>query len=435
MTESLGVSIQAKGTEVPVGVMTRNDVGQIQFEFERSYIGLGPSRPILSSGLIYLGDEDRTVAQLRSGRITRYGNDVDPWFSNLLPEGALRALVERGLPSGMTSNFDVLAHLGEDLPGAVVARPIEGYRPRKVKEPPTATAEVAGGANIRFSLAGIQLKMSMSLQKENEHITFPASGKDGDMIVKLPSERYPLLPEIEFTSMKLAEAAGVEVASCSLVPVSSVLGLDENILKSGATVLSVERFDRKADGLRVHMEDFAQVMGIHPDRKYTAANEETVLHIATRLGGGGTRPFLEGARRIACNILLGNTDAHLKNWSLLYPDPTAGRLSPAYDIVASWLYDRKESMALRFRNTRNPQIVDFARFVRAAELCGVPERAVLKAVRATVENAADTWRDLLKELPIPGEMATALIERAHSMALTKDAGASFLRREDMPNAI
>lgn len=111
------------------------------------------------------------------------------------------------------------------------------------------------------------------------------------------------------------------------------------------------------------------------------------------------------------------------------------RVSPAYDIVASWLYHRKESMALRFRNTRNPQIVGFARFVRAAELCGVPERAVLKAVRATVENAADTWRDLLKELPIPGEMATSLIERAHSMALTKDAGASFLRREDMPNAI
>lgn len=422
-TEELSVSLRTPDGDVPVGVLERNTAGLIRFTFERSYIDLGPDRPILSSSQAYPGDEERTILQLRNGPMTGQGQEVHPWFSNLLPEGALRDMVERGLPSGMTSDFDVLAHLGDDLPGAVVVRPMESYRATPGKPKANQDEVRQPGVRIRFSLAGIQLKMSM--YKQDERLTFPAMGADGDIIAKLPSERYPLLPEIEFASMKLAEAVGIDAAPCSLVPVSSVGGLDEKILRAGESVLAVERFDRRPGGGRIHIEDFAQIMGVHGDRKYSAANEETVLNIATRLGGGGTKPFLEGARRIACNILLGNTDAHLKNWSLWYPDLTTGQLSPAYDIVSVWSYDRSESMALKFRNTRNAEIIDLARFIRAGELCGVPEKAVRKTVIQTIERAADEWPALIRDLPMPEDKADALLERAERLALTREVGARF----------
>jgi serine/threonine-protein kinase HipA len=173
------------------------------------------------------------------------------------------------------------------------------------------------------------------------------------------------------------------------------------------------------------MEDFLQILGDPTDRKYTAANEETVLKIASRLGGGGTAPFLQAARRIAANILMGNTDAHLKNWSLWYPKPHEGLLSPAYDVVASYVYDHRHDMALRFRGTHNSRIMDLARFQRAAEFCDVPAARVKKELKLVVEKAADEWQSLLQDLPMPEDFAEALIERTKSLALVDELGADF----------
>src|ERR1700748_2062838 len=122
---------------------------------------------------------------------------------------------------------------------------------------------------------------------------------NGDIIAKLPTERYAILPELEYSSMKLAEAAGVAIPHCELVPTGSVVGIKPEILK-GDYVLAVKRFDRTAEGARVHMEDFCQVMQAPKERKYTAANEETVMNLAKRFGRG-TKDYLEIVRRTAVN--------------------------------------------------------------------------------------------------------------------------------------
>ncbi|CAN7426582.1 type II toxin-antitoxin system HipA family toxin [Mesorhizobium sp. LjRoot246] len=418
--EVLGVYLEAEGTSARVGSLIRDTGSMIHFDIDQSYIDLGQNRPILSSALLHIGDEAKTVQQLRSGPMLSGGRDLPPWFLNLLPEGALRELVNRELPTGKTSNFDVLNWLGEDLPGAVVIR-AEGALDSGFQR----VRETRGDQTlIRFSLAGVQLKMSML--KQGGRLTFPATGRNGDIIAKLPSEKFPYLPEVEYTSMKLAEAVGVTVPSFELLPTESVYGIKEEFLQAGSQVLAVNRFDRTDDGMRVHMEDFSQVMGVSGDQKYFAANEETVLNIATRLGEGGTKPFLQAAKRVAVNLLLGNNDAHLKNWSLWYPVPTRGELSPAYDIVAAYVYDHSNEMALKFRNSRNSEIIGLNRFERAAELCGIPTQRAKKEIVETVEQAADEWPTLIRDLPMPQDYRDKLLERTAKLALTNEVGVTFM---------
>jgi serine/threonine-protein kinase HipA len=417
--EILGVYIESAGEKVRVGSLLRDTGSLVRFDIDESYIELGEYRPVLSSSLLRIGDEEYTRNLLRSAPMLKGGRDVHPWFTNLLPEGALKELVLRGMPTGSTTDFDVLKWVGHDLPGAVYVVAEDGTRIA-----PPITDEATEKHGIRFSLAGVQLKFSMQKAKD-ERLTLPATGVNGDIIAKLPSVKYRSLPEVEYSSMKLAEAVGVTVPEFNLVPTSSVSGLSEEVLEGGDQVLAVTRFDRRPDGTRVHMEDFLQILGDPTDRKYTAANEETVLKIATRLGGGGTAPFLQAARRIAANILMGNTDAHLKNWSLWYPKPHEGQLSPAYDIVASYVYDHRHDMALRFRGTHNSRIMDLARFQRAAEFCDVPAARVKKEIKLVVEKAADEWKALLQDLPMPEDFAEALVSRTKSLALVNELDADF----------
>ena len=185
------------------------------FTVSDSYIALGTRRPLVS--LAWTGrNEDEAVARLTNPNDkTMWGTHPPAFFDNLLPEGALRDLVERELGPGVFDNFDVLARLGEDLPGAIIVRLEAGTvgRPnpgRQVPVPP-----VLGQTSIGFSLAGVQLKFSMTLDRQT--LTVPARHGTGEMILKTPSRKHQFLPEAEYTGLVLAEAAGVSTVKAMLV--------------------------------------------------------------------------------------------------------------------------------------------------------------------------------------------------------------------------
>jgi len=107
---------------VRVGSLVRDAGGVITFTADDTYLAMGAGRPVLS--MAWRGaDEDDTIRRLvaREDKVMRSGL-LPPYFSGLLPEGALRDLVETEFGTGAFDDFDVLARLGEDLPGAVVAR-------------------------------------------------------------------------------------------------------------------------------------------------------------------------------------------------------------------------------------------------------------------------------------------------------------------------
>ena len=120
----LGVTLEPTPQDsVRVGSLLCDREDNVAFVVDEAYLEMGPSRPVLSSAWRSPGDEARTIARLTmiEDKRARHGA-LPPWFANLLPEGALREMVEREMGAGPHSDFDMLARLGGDLPGAVVVR-------------------------------------------------------------------------------------------------------------------------------------------------------------------------------------------------------------------------------------------------------------------------------------------------------------------------
>ena len=122
--EVLGVYLEPTAAQsVRVGSLLRDPTGAVTFIVDESYIERGPGRPILSLAFHATSGEEDTIDRLRQrndkmGRVT----SLPPYFTNLLPEGALRSVVEAQLPPGDNHEFGMLRRLGGDLPGAVVIR-------------------------------------------------------------------------------------------------------------------------------------------------------------------------------------------------------------------------------------------------------------------------------------------------------------------------
>jgi serine/threonine-protein kinase HipA len=416
--EVLGVYLEPTVAQsVRVGSLLRDPTGSVSFIVDESYIERGPRRPILSLAFHATSGEEDTIDRLRQrndkmGRVT----SLPPYFTNLLPEGALRSVVEAQLPPGDNNEFGMLRRLGGDLPGAVVVRdegaatlPASGGKSSALPAMPLEDPDL-----VKFSLAGVQMKFSMIAA--GDRLAIPAHGEGGRTIVKLPSRDYPELPEIEYGAMRLAEAVGVEIAKVSLVSVSRVEGIKESFLRPGKNVLAVQRFDRDGER-RVHMEDFAQILGAVGNQKYSKANIETMVRLAARFTPDPAATVLEMVRRIVVDIMLGNGDSHLKNTSFLYADGRTPTLSPAYDIVPTIFFQKDDNLALRFNGKRAFERITPHEFERMAGYVDVSPRAVLREIKRTVERANDIWPALLRELPWSAGIKKTMAARWLGLAL------------------
>jgi serine/threonine-protein kinase HipA len=419
--EVLGVYLEPSPSQsVRVGSLLRDRAGTVNFIVDDTYIEIGPDRPILSLAFHGATGEEDTIARLRA-RQDKVGtvNALPGYFANLLPEGALRTVVEAQLPPMENHEYGMLKRLGADMPGAVVIRE-EGETDAGIaaRGRRTRAADVAGEpldpTLVKFSLAGVQMKFSMV--GSGNRLTLPARGQTGGVIVKLPSKEHPSLPEIEFGAMKLAEAAGVQIAKIDLVPTARVEGINPDFLRLGKNVLAVTRFDRSADS-RIHMEDFAQILGAVGDQKYSKANVETMVRLCSRFTSDPHGAVLEMVRRIVVDIMLGNGDNHLKNSSFIYPDGRTPALSPAYDIVPTVFFAPRDELALKFEGKRNFERITGHAFARMAGYVDVNPKVIVREIERTVERANETWPQLLKRLPWPKAVTKTLGERWSTLAL------------------
>jgi serine/threonine-protein kinase HipA len=368
-----------------------------------------PDRPILGQWF-----EDQAL----EGGIHRV-NALPAFFRNLLPEGALRKIIEQDFARSARGELDMLLALGEDLPGGVRIKASEGIvEPRS----PAAPAAERRAGRLRFSLAGVQLKATVMV--EADRVTLPVAGMSADWIAKLPSTSLAELPENEFAVLRWARAAGVEVPEHRLIPVNEIENLPEEYPREGKAVL-VRRFDRAPDR-RIHQEDFAQVFGLDPDDKYIDEVPEHV-HYAS-IGKlvhaiAGRDDFFSFARRVAFMVLSGNGDAHTKNWALWYPHGRA-RLSPAYDLVATVAYPRfSAGLALGFEEPEDPahtppvpfEAIDYRHFQRLAARVGEDPDEVYTAIKAFVRDARRAFEENREEMP--GRVVVALQNHLAGLAL------------------
>lgn len=322
------------------------------------------------------------------------------FFANLLPEDKLRDAMERHHAGSVRpgNDFDLLAALGSDLPGAVRVVPGEGA---SVIEKSAARAKL----KARFSLAGVQMKLSVIKNTgKGGGLTLPLGDEHGAYIAKFPSTSFPGVSENEYANLALAAAIGMEVPECELVDQSEFDGIPEEFSTlSDGKVLLVKRFDRGAGGERIHIEDFAQVFGIYPSRKYEGAAYHDIgvaLGVAVSPEAG-----LEFVRRLALAVITGNGDMHLKNWSLIYRGtgnkPT---LAPVYDVLSTIPYIPADALALSLAGERSFKALTAERWKAFANRARLPERAVLDAVVDVTNSVNRHWWTLPERAFIPDKV-------------------------------
>lgn len=345
---------------------------------------------------------------------------LHPVLSNLLPEGALRELLAQNLKTHIDNEFQLFTHLAHDLPGALIAKPLtpdeipsyvlSDYKGTTVIQPDQASS------SPKFSLAGVQMKFSMKAKDGRYQLS--NSDALGDWIIKTPSTKHAFVPWNEYTAMRLAEMAGVDIPEIKLIRLDQLDNLPPINLPSEKYAFAIKRFDRQGEE-RIHMEDFAQVLAKYPHEKYTASNYESIGRIIYQYSKDSLGDAQQFARRLLVNILLANGDAHLKNWSLLYPDSITAELSPAYDIVTTRVYmgDEKD-YALNMARTKQWYNVTFDHFEAWAKRADIPWRAIKPQLIDTLDKARSLWPKALQDLPMHNDQKTSLI--AHWNMLQSD---------------
>ena len=171
----------------------------------------------------------------------------------------------------------------------------------------------------RMSVPGVQPKLSVHLEKESGSSRLTLVGLEGNYILKLPTRQYAELPESEHFAMSLARECGIATADFGLVR-----------LENGTLAYLTKRMDR-CDGVK-HMEDACQLLMRRSERKYYGSYEQISKKIWQHSSMPGV-DILEFFSVILYSYVIGNSDMHLKNFSLIREHNGEWRLSPAYDLV------------------------------------------------------------------------------------------------------
>jgi serine/threonine-protein kinase HipA len=395
--------------ERDVGAIRSQRDGRTEFVFSSDYLTAG-ERPVLGQ---YFEDHLDTVHRSQT--------QLPAFFSNLLPEGGLRELLARRAGVHRDRELPLIALLGDDLPGAVVVRRVDDPAEAPADDPAepegrNGPAGVDGQQHqaLRFSLAGAQLKFSVLYGPATRGPTLPIDGRGGNWIAKLPSETFPNVPEHEYEMVLWAGRTGITVPEVELVTVGDIAGLPIQ-LDRGRHVFLSRRFDRPESGRR-HQEDFAQVANVRAGERYGVLSHASIARIVRAVAGEDD--FDEVIRRTAFNILIGNGDAHLKNWSLTYPDRVHARLSPAYDLVSTVTYIPDDKLGLKLSRENRFYEFRLAHFERLADKVGVSRDRVTRIVRDTIQRAMATWPTDTRDLP----RTAALRAHAERLPLLAEVG-------------
>ena len=240
----------------------------------------------------------------------------------------------------------------------------------------------------KLSISGVQPKLSVKLDKK-QNILIPVA-EGGKYILKPQTPTFPNIPENEQCCMDIAENLNIDIPLHCLIP-----------LKDNSLAYVVKRFDREKS-IKIHQEDFAQIL--EQTDKYKGSVEQIgrKLREISSAPGYDAQLFFE---RVILNFILGNGDAHLKNYSISCRDKDNIRLTPAYDIVCSKLVlTDEEDSAITINGKKNRlKIEDFNKL---AEYLNIP----LKVRYEKFENKFDAMRKIINRSSIAKEKQQQFLE-------------------------
>ncbi|RWX78578.1 type II toxin-antitoxin system HipA family toxin [Neorhizobium lilium] len=404
-----------------VGQFTQDRHGDIGFAYVDVWLD-DDNAPPLSASL-----------PKRPERFSR--RECRPFFGGLLPEESQRLVAAQALGVSPANDFALLDRLGGDVAGALQLLP-EDQKP--MDEDPIACQQptpmdeagivrvldalpmrplLAGEEGLRLSLAGAQSKVPVVMI--DGLIALPLPGQATTHILKPPIARFKGTTENEAFVMRLAADIGLDVAP--IEPRSA----------EGRSFLLIERYDRVRDDngvvRRIHQEDFCQALGVPPETKYASEGGPTFKDCFELLRRVSARPAADVLKLLDSaifNLIVGNADAHGKNFSILY-DHQGPRMAPLYDLLCTVAYsDLSPKMAMRIGRRATLTEMDAEGWFAFSKDSGIGTALVRRRVAeicGAVPKASSALADSLN-FPKDSQAVTAIQriidERARMIPLT-----------------
>ena len=328
------------------------------------------------------------------------------FFENLLPPEVVRRKLEKILHHDYRNTFAFLRDLGGDCAGAISLRPddtMNGGEDESLRELTEDEADAILCAlperpllqglvdGYRISVAGAQDKLVARIR--GNVIALPLRGAASTHIVKPQMSICSDSVENECFCQRLALAVGLDAAKATVIDVK------------GRSYYVTERFDRAtADGkvVRLLQEDFCQALGVPAEEKYEEDGGPTAVRCFSflRQEGFGFSEMQKFIDALVFNFLVGNADAHAKNFSLLYRGGTPS-LAPLYDVLSTAVYPNLAGrMAMSIGGAREFDEVTTASFDAFSAKCNISPKftrgrierivqALMSAMSATAEELSD----------------------------------------------
>lgn len=239
---------------------------------------------------------------------------------------------------------------------------------------------------LRAGISGVQPKVLVPEQQDSMPQRF--TSKTSDLIIKSGRDEFPGLAINEFLCMSVAREAGIAVP--------------EFYLSDNAKLFVMRRFDRDEELNPLGFEDMAVLMGLTTGQKYSKSYSAIAKAIRMFCSADHVSESLEQLFAIvSLSCIVGNGDAHLKNFGLLYTEPTQHtvRLAPAYDIVNTTAYLPHDVLALDLVGNKSlvasrQGLLDFA------QVCNVEyPKEVIRGQLAALERVLNRSPELREQAP------------------------------------
>jgi len=400
---SLRVSIEINGKQEYVGTIFGDSYLDAKFQYAPSYLGRTNVRPISIS--LPLQEEAFSADQTR-----RY-------FEGLLPEGFSRRAVANWTKTNEDDYLSILEKLGQESLGAiqiqsddsVLNASYERLTKEQVKELAAegATKSTKLLMETHLSLTGASGKVGLYYHESEDAWFLPIGNSASTHIVKQSHIRLNQIVLNEQLCMTTARKLGIDVPKSFIINVGEAR--DEDVL------YATQRFDRKISeekvcGLpipyRLHQEDFAQAMKISSADKYEIEKQGYLKQMFSIIRNYSSNPIEDQLKlwdMIIFNFLIGNTDCHLKNYSLLYnQDLSQVRLAPAYDIVCTRAYPGTRDMSYFIGSEINIEQIKRTTFKCAADEIGIGSRLAMQHFDSLADSFEQALVEAIEEVEING---------------------------------
>lgn len=392
-----------------VGYLVQDNDGRTIFNYAKSWLENPAARPLSYS------------LPLRKERFTQ--KECRGFFGGILPEQTQRELVARNLGISAKNDFAMLEQIGGECAGAVTFMPASQPLPENVyryrdlsdqelvnvlKQLPRRPL-LAGDEDVRLSLAGAQDKVAVKVS--GRQISIPLGGAPSTHILKPALERFSGSVFNEVLCLHLANAAGIPSANA------------EARMIEGIDYALVGRYDRQLrqtpEGTtyeRLHQEDFCQALGIVSEHKYQNEGGPSLKQSFDLLRAVSSAPVIDLQRLLDSaifNYLIGNTDAHGKNFSLLYGrEPGDARLAPLYDLVCTVYYpELSRKMAMKIGGEYVLDKILPRHFEKLAEEAGLAKPLVKRRVPELATKVAAALKTIEVKQRDAEEIVTIIRER------------------------